>query len=126
MQKQYWLGVGLVVLTPTLIILYKNNPSCTQWSPKCLMYQITGYKCPGCGIQRFFFNFLHGNFQTAISYNYFAALVLPYLILLLGVDLLPKSQYSTKLIDALSNKNVAYLYMIMYVIWWIIRNIINV
>lgn len=35
----------------------------------CLLYRMTGYLCPGCGVTRGFVNFLHLNFSKAFSYN---------------------------------------------------------
>ena len=35
----------------------------------CLLYRMTGYLCPGCGVTRGFVNFLHLDFSKAFSYQ---------------------------------------------------------
>lgn len=109
-----------------LFLIYKNNPSQTLWSPKCIMLATTGYKCPGCGIQRLAYNVLHGNFVTAIKYNYFTAFLFPYFFLWGSINMIPNSKYTININKYFTNKYTAYTYIALYFTWWIVRNIYNI
>lgn len=50
--------------------------------PKCGFFVLTGYKCPGCGIQRALHHLLHGDFFGAFKQNALAFLSVPYILLL--------------------------------------------
>lgn len=46
-------------------------------SPPCLIYQVTGLQCTGCGTQRMLLALLEGNLPQAFGYNPFFFVVLP-------------------------------------------------
>jgi hypothetical protein len=50
-------------------ILYFFHPEQYAFYPKCLLYKVTGWQCPGCGGLRAGYYFLHGQFTTALTYN---------------------------------------------------------
>ena len=52
----------------------------TGFGIPCLFYEITGYKCPGCGITRCLFAILHLNFKEAFNYNPLVFIYLPFII----------------------------------------------
>lgn len=61
----------------------------------CLIYNLFGIPCPGCGLTRAMINLLHGNILTSLQYNIIA------LPLLIGYIL-----YSIwYIIDIIKNKN---------------------
>ena len=43
----------------------------------CLLYHLTGRRCPGCGMTRAFCCILHGRFAEAWAWNPFSALMFP-------------------------------------------------
>ena len=45
----------------------------------CIYYNLFGVRCPGCGMTRAVVNLLHGNWERALMYNRFAAVVAPVL-----------------------------------------------
>ncbi|TMI88752.1 MAG: DUF2752 domain-containing protein, partial [Bacteroidetes bacterium] len=45
--------------------------------PKCFFHELTGFYCPGCGVQRSFHALLNGHILTAIDYNLLFILFLP-------------------------------------------------
>lgn len=105
---------------------YVNDPLENGWTPKCVMLAVTGYRCPGCGIQRFAHAMLHGQIREAVAYNYFAAIWLP-LLSAYGLLHLSRTFLSSSFVCRFASaKTVGMAYVVTYVIWWVARNIINV
>jgi len=46
----------------------------------CIFYEITGWKCPGCGMTRAVFSILHFNFKEAFYYNPFCYLLIFFIL----------------------------------------------
>lgn len=115
--------VFLLFLLVVAGVLYVYNPSVTQWAPKCVMLKLTGFRCPGCGIQRFIHQMLHGNFAEAVKYNYFAVLVLPYFAVLLFRELMPDGSFKATLGKWFVNRYWATAYVALYFTWWVVRNV---
>lgn len=49
----------------------------TGYGIPCLFYQLTGWKCPGCGMTRAVVEIWKGNFKAALHYNALSITVLP-------------------------------------------------
>lgn len=60
------------------------DPTKTGFLPRCPLYSVTGFACPGCGLTRGFHALLHGDVLTALDYN----ALLPLFGLLLGFGFL--------------------------------------
>ena len=104
------------------IILFFFNPEDTVWFPKCPFYLITGYQCPSCGIQRAMYHLLHLDFNKAFSYNPFLILSIPYAVALIVVTWFDSNNKLKRLRDVCYSKITVYLYVILTIIWWIVRN----
>ena len=63
------LGAGLLWLVPLSWI--DNGASV------CLIKNITGHECWGCGMTRAFFHLIHGEFTVAYAYNWRIVIVFP-------------------------------------------------
>lgn len=90
----------------------------------CLIYKVTGYKCPGCGITRALFALIRGDVKQAFSYNKILILILSYVIIYFG--------YKSYLyiIDKKGNKKIeiilniwAWILVIIAVMYGVFRNI---
>ena len=80
-KKRILTGLVLTLVIVAGIYLYGNyNPEEFRFYPKCPVYLLTGYKCPGCGSQRAFYHLFQGNFTTAFQYNPFMMLLIPYIL----------------------------------------------
>ncbi len=123
-QRLPWLIIAAVVLI-YLIVNFFYDPEQTTWSPKCILLQLTGFKCPGCGSQRFAYHLMHGDILGAIHYNYFIALLSPYLLLLLSGELLPSRRWRQYVHTHFVTKLFGFSYISLYFIWWVLRNILN-
>ncbi|MCX7640249.1 MAG: DUF2752 domain-containing protein [Pyrinomonadaceae bacterium] len=89
-KERIALGVVFVGITLAVLVLYLFDPEKTSIFPKCLLYQLTGFACPSCGLTRGFHALFHGDFFSAINYNaliplYLAIFIVVYVNLLLSV-----------------------------------------
>lgn len=103
-------------------ILYFFNPENAIWLPKCPIYILTGYECPGCGIQRALHQLLHLNIKKALGYNPFLAIALPYIILLLITRFVPANRLK-RLRRICYHTTTIRVYTALTVIWWVVRNL---
>lgn len=117
--------LAIALFVGICVFYYAYNPATTPWTPKCVVYSLTHYRCPGCGMQRLLYHTLHGEFREAISYNYFFPIGVVYCILLSLIYLFPSSRFAQKSQEVFTSKESCYVYLILYVAWWILRNIFN-
>lgn len=114
--------VALIIATPLLCLLFFSyDPANSSFFPRCVIYQFTGIKCPGCGLQRALHQMLHLNLLEAIRYNFFLVLAIPLLAfhgtaLVLG----EKFKFGQKV---LKSNLYPKLLCIMVVSWVVLRNI---
>ena len=107
------------------IILYNLNPTQYWFMPQCPFKQITGLSCPGCGIQRAIHALMHGEIKDAIHYNLFLLYSGPYAASFLLVWLMPENVFRYKIKDIIENKHVVNFYILSFLLWLVIRNILN-
>ena len=111
------LGCGIVI---ALLCVYAFiDPSQYTWIPKCPFYMLTGYKCPGCGTQRALYAFLHGRCIEGIKLNPILLPAIAYMVLLLTSK--TKSYY-----NLLTGKVACNIILAVIIVYWILRNIINI
>ncbi len=94
--------------------------------PKCPFKLITGLDCPGCGIQRALYALMHGEITQAIKYNYYLLYAGPYAMSFIVVWIMPECNVREKIKKFINNKNVVNFYIITFILWLIIRNILNI
>lgn len=117
------LGLCLPAVLLYSFLIY--SPESTSWYPKCPFFFVTGYQCPSCGGQRMLYAFCHANFRKAIEYNPFlSCLTLPYLSAIVISKLF--LQKKNRLYIILSHHYTILLYFVVFIGWWIIRNIYNI
>ena len=83
--KSKWailLGIALI-----LLVYYIFDPMESSFMPQCIFHKVTGLKCMGCGSQRMIHSLLHGDISGAFKANAFALCSLPFLGLLLFVEI---------------------------------------
>ncbi len=113
---------AIFVLLIFLIGIYTFfSPENNAWFPKCIFYQITGLQCPSCGVQRALHSFLTGEFVDAFRYNPLLVVTIPFL---LGVAYAKyfNGRVAKFLQKYLLHRYSAYFYLIVYNVWWILRN----
>lgn len=119
------LGI-LLLLFIGLIILYVLDPAKYNFMPKCPFRLLTGLSCPGCGFQRSLHALLHGQIQSAISYNYWFVYAMPYALLFIIQRWFLIGKWKERLGQMIENRYVVYFYIVSFFAWFIIRNIYNI
>lgn len=104
-------------------ILYMLNPIDYKWMPRCLVKQLTGLSCPGCGLMRATYAALHGRFAEAVSYNYWLLLTVPYVLALVMQRLMPAGRMKGRVGHVLEHRYTLGFYIITFIAWFVIRNI---
>lgn len=118
-------GVVAIVIVG-LIVLFSFNPENTLWMPKCPMFVITGLKCPACGFQRALHSLLHLNFAQSVRYNFFLIISVPYAISLVIVTWLDPYNKLKRLKKVCYSRITIYFYLVCFVAWGVVRNIMNI
>ncbi|MDR2147787.1 MAG: DUF2752 domain-containing protein [Tannerella sp.] len=79
--------MSIIILLVIGILVYANfNPEDNPLFPKCPVYALTGYQCPGCGFQRALHHLFHGHIVEALSYNSLIFILFPYIFLLIVLE----------------------------------------
>lgn len=86
---------------------------------------ITGFSCPGCGIQRAIHALVHGHFAEAVRYNYYLVYSGPYALSFVVVWLMPKNNIRERIRSVIENKYVVDFYLVTFIIWLFVRNYFN-
>lgn len=114
----------VVVLLLVVVAIYISvNPATSKYFPKCLLYSLTGYKCPGCGSQRAIHSILNGNFIEAIKYNAFLMVAIPLIVFYLlheYTNIIPE-----RVGNVMANPITIILIGVVIVAWWILRNVFD-
>lgn len=108
------------------IALYFLNPTQYTFMPKCPVKLLTGLSCPGCGFQRAVHALLHGRFEEAFKYNLFFAYAVPYLGAVMFANVIMRGEKQHKALAFLEGRFMAITYVIIFTVWFIVRNILNI
>ena len=71
------------IIIAAILAVYGSIVSLTHWSIPCIVYQLTGLQCPGCGISRMLLAMLHGDFRAAFSFHPFLFATWPFIAYLI-------------------------------------------
>ena len=109
------------------------DPMQAQWMPKCPVYALTGWKCPGCGSQRMLHALMSGDVGGAFHSNpclltpallpalTFLLCMLPVIALLLLAEIWRRSR--PKLYARLFSPAVIAVMFTAIILWTVVRNI---
>lgn len=120
MKKSNWIFLVLFVILTIYYYLVSPESGSVMWN--CPFKWITGLDCPSCGGQRAYHAFLHGDLEKAFSYNAFLFMSVPYLLMVF-YSLMSGSRFARKLEKYVLNRYVFGTFMVLVVIWWVVRNL---
>ena len=78
-RKRLIIAAATTIAAGLGIFYFAADPSTFRWMPKCAVYHLTGYQCPGCGSQRALHALLHGQLTEAWDFNALFVAALPLL-----------------------------------------------
>lgn len=113
----------IVLCLSGAILFFMLDPE-SIFFPKCLFHSITGYSCPGCGLQRAIHDLLHLNISGAFRHNAFLVCSLPLVALLVILE--RRQSTHTKIYAFLSSKVFIFSLILLVLGWWILRNILHI
>lgn len=118
---------NVLIVVPSLILilpLYKIINMIFGIGIPCVIFELTGFYCPGCGATRMFFYLLEFNFYKAFRSNMLLFIFLPFIGVCV-IDYIITYVYRKKpLIDKISNK-IWYTLVGIAIVFGILRNIFS-
>ena len=106
-----------------LSALYLLDPVSHRFMPKCPSKLITGYDCPGCGIQRAVHAALHGRFAEAWAYNRFLVYSIPYCLCVMLTEWVWRGERQKRWRKVFEGKVAIWTYIVLFFLWGIVRNV---
>ena len=116
-------GAALLVVL-VVVVYFVFDPASSALFPKCGFLMLTGYKCPGCGMQRMVHALLHGDVVAAFRYNAYLMLVLPLVAVVLVLECLRNRV--PRLYARLPFNAIAVGYLVLTLVWMVVRNVFGV
>ena len=122
-ERRIKITVVAIIIIAAIVIYMFANPATGRYFPKCIILSITGYKCPGCGSQRFIHAILNGDIAQAAHYNAFLLGAVPMIILYLINDY---TKWLPKWVDnVLKHPATIAILIVAMLAWWVLRNVYN-
>ena len=120
LQKKIMATVFTVAIFSYLIYIYFVSPNDGGVHIQCLTKQVLNLNCMSCGLTRFFYFAMHGDFATAFQYNILG----PLLLVILGIIYFYFMRWSflDKPFPKISPW-IAWAFLIFAVVYSILRNI---
>lgn len=123
LNLRIWVLLAIAVVAVGLYVL---DPSQYVLMPKCPFRLLTGLSCPGCGVQRAIHALLHGDVYGAIKYNVFLVYSGPYAFSFIVQRCVLTGEWQRKVGDFIENKWLVNFYIVMFCVWFVLRNIIGI
>ncbi len=119
--KWILISCGLVIF----FLIYKLiNPYETDFFPKCIFLQLTGYQCPGCGSQRAMHHLFNFELYPAFKENMLLVVSIPYLLLGAYFDMVSlKTERQFRIRKMLYGQRAIMVILVIVIGFWILRNV---
>lgn len=123
MRRTLVIILAIAALMVFGFIYYAVDPSSSALFPQCGFLTLTGYKCPGCGSQRAIHALLNGDVATAFRYNAMLFIAVPWILLCLFAE--TQRVRNPRLYARLHPSVLIWLFLVIVLAWWLLRNIFN-
>lgn len=120
LKKSAFATIIIIAVVAACVLVYRYNPIETTWMPKCMWHTLTGYDCPSCGSTRAMHCFLHGDIAGGLRYNWFVLYSWPYFLFVALYEILRPRKMRPRWYW-----HLAYLYIALYLLWWLLRNLLS-
>ena len=126
MKRRSWVSADKLlvfsVVAVLLLALLLGNPYSAAWWLKCPLFQLTGFQCPLCGMQRQLHALMHFQWGEAWRLNPVLLLGYPYLGLLLLGQLSPRFRAS-RVGEWCYRDAVILTFVGVLLVWGVVRNL---
>ncbi len=116
LSDRHKIGIVSLFLILAGAVYYYFGQTIMHILPPCLLYTVTGLKCPMCGGQRAIYQLIHGNLLEALKFNSLLILSI-FAGFLIILRMLYTRSFHIKPIWI-------YIYIVLISVFTIIRNII--
>lgn len=123
MRRSLIIIIAVAVLLIFGFIYYAIDPSASTVFPRCAFLSLTGYKCPGCGTQRAIHALMHGNVVEAFKFNALLLVSIPWIALCLYGE--TQRTRNPRLYARINAPLLMWIFLVLTVLWWLLRNIFN-
>ncbi len=123
MRRSLIIIIAVAVLLIFGFIYYAIDPSASTVFPRCAFLSLTGYKCPGCGTQRAIHALMHGDVVEAFKYNALLLVSIPWIALCLYGE--TQRTRNPRLYARINAPLLMWIFLVLTVLWWLLRNIFN-
>jgi hypothetical protein len=115
---------GIIVVCLIILggVYFSFNPE-DNYFPPCLFYQLTGFQCPGCGMQRAIHSLLHLHIGQAFCYNPLLIPALLLVFLLVYLSHFGGKKRFPELYRKLSGTKFIFSVLLIIVLYWVGRNV---
>lgn len=110
-----------LVLLIGAVYLYYHNP--IKYPIPCVLHELTGLYCPGCGAGRASYAILHGRFAEAFSFNPLMTVVLPLIVIYVAARVIDWVLTGENHIDSKINVKMLTWLLGIILVYGVIRNI---
>lgn len=114
---------ALIAMALLIGFYYTIDPTHCVWMPKCIFHTLTGFDCPACGLQRALHALLHGHWSEALACNPFLIVSILYLSFVVYAQQ-ARDGMARRLRSIVYHPCVVQGYVIVFVGWWIVRNLL--
>lgn len=112
----------LMILLAGTLYLYYHNPK-GELKLACLIYNFTGYYCPGCGAGRACYALLHRQLYQAFRYNPLLILTLPWLMAYYAICGIQWMIYGKERVSVHIPERIPVVILVIFFIYGVVRNI---
>lgn len=109
-----------------LFVYYFVDPLQESFPIHCIWKDLTGTECPSCGTQRLLYCMMHGEIKRALGFNFFFVISAPYATLAVLCSWYNYKNALDSVKSIIYDSRILKLYVILYFLWWITRNILKV
>lgn len=118
-------AIVMVAAAAVLAVAYAwLDPATFPLFPKCIFKSLTGYSCPGCGLQRALHAALHGHLAEAWRYNAMLPVLLAVLVAY-ATSAMWRGRWP-RLWASLNSAWAATAVLAVIVLWWLLRNLLGI
>ena len=123
-----WFKVIFLVtlLLGCVAVYFYLDPTQYVWMPKCPFRLLTGWSCPACGVQRALHALLNGHPREALGYNYLFVFSIPYALALVVAWVLRRMDRGEAYVRMANHPVIARIYVILFIVWGVVRNLLGI